>query len=69
MHFSLFYQLIETVLKEKPGGEKVLQEYQATETLTDATRRQLVNILVSHMVEQHGYVFVSRAFQNYLSLD
>lgn len=34
----------------------VLQEYQTTETLTDATRRQMVNILVAHMIDNHGYV-------------
>ncbi|RXN32932.1 hypothetical protein ROHU_004430 [Labeo rohita] len=47
-------QLVEDVLKIKSGGEAVLQEYQATETLTDATRRQMINILVAHMIENHG---------------
>ncbi|XP_053098319.1 uncharacterized protein LOC128317065 [Pangasianodon hypophthalmus] len=47
-------QLIEDVLKSKSGGEAVIQEYQATETLTDATRRQMINILVAHMIETHG---------------
>ncbi len=32
--------MVEDVLKFKSGGEAVLQEYQETETLTDATRRQ-----------------------------
>ncbi|XP_061749766.1 uncharacterized protein LOC133548848 [Nerophis ophidion] len=47
-------QLIEAVLKDKSGGEAVLQEYQTTETLTDVTRRQMVNILVAHMIDSHG---------------
>uniref|UniRef100_G3Q9Q3 Uncharacterized protein n=1 Tax=Gasterosteus aculeatus TaxID=69293 RepID=G3Q9Q3_GASAC len=49
-------QLIEAVLRGKSGGEEVLQEYQTTETLTDAARRQMVNILVAHMIDNHGYV-------------
>ncbi|XP_070758828.1 uncharacterized protein [Enoplosus armatus] len=49
-------QLIEAVLRSKSGGEKVLQEYQATETQTDATRRQMVNILVAHMIDNHGHL-------------
>lgn len=44
------------MLRGKSGGEEVLQEYQTTETLTDATRRQMVNILVAHMIDNHGYV-------------
>ncbi|XP_051959549.1 uncharacterized protein LOC127627248 [Xyrauchen texanus] len=46
--------LVEDVLKFKSGGEAVLQEYQETETLTDATRRHMINILVSHMIDTHG---------------
>ncbi|XP_061752442.1 uncharacterized protein LOC133550479 [Nerophis ophidion] len=46
--------LIEAVLKAKSGSEAVLQEYQTTETLTDITRRQMVNILVAHMIDSHG---------------
>ncbi|XP_031134466.1 uncharacterized protein LOC116035515 [Sander lucioperca] len=48
-------QLIETVLRGKSGGEEVLQEYQTTETLTDAARRKMVNILVAHMIDNHGH--------------
>lgn len=63
LFFSFCYQLVEAVLRSKSGGEEVLQEYQATETLTDATRRQMVNILVAHMIDSHGYVcFVSLIF-------
>ncbi|XP_028665264.1 uncharacterized protein LOC114657546 [Erpetoichthys calabaricus] len=49
-------QLIEDVLRAKSGGEKVLQEYQTSETLTDSTRRQMIHILVTHMIDNHGNV-------------
>nr|XP_040059404.1 uncharacterized protein LOC120835012 isoform X2 [Gasterosteus aculeatus aculeatus]XP_040059405.1 uncharacterized protein LOC120835012 isoform X2 [Gasterosteus aculeatus aculeatus] len=48
-------QLIEAVLRGKSGGEEVLQKYQTTETLTDAARRQMVNFLVAHMIDNHGH--------------
>lgn len=47
-------QLIETILKKKPGGEVVIREYSKTKSLTDSTRRQMINILVSEMTETHG---------------
>ncbi len=47
--------MVKDVLKLKSGGEAVLQEYQETETLTDATRRQMINILMAHMIDTHGY--------------
>ncbi len=50
--------MVEDVLKFKSGGEAVLQEYQETETLTDATRRQMINILVAHMIDTHGYLII-----------
>ncbi|XP_072571268.1 uncharacterized protein [Paramormyrops kingsleyae] len=40
--------------KELPGGVDVLEEYELTKTLKHSTRRQLVNVLVSHMTEVHG---------------
>ncbi|XP_057201316.1 uncharacterized protein LOC130561163 [Triplophysa rosa] len=49
-------QLVEDVLKSRSGGKEVLQEYQATETLSDATRRHMVNILVAHVMDTHGYL-------------
>lgn len=52
----LFLKLIEAVLGTNSGGEEVLQEYHTTQTLTDATRRKMVNILVAHMIDKHGYV-------------
>ncbi|XP_019220623.1 uncharacterized protein LOC102076367 isoform X3 [Oreochromis niloticus] len=50
-------KLIEGVLGTNSGGEEVLQEYHTTQTLTDATRRKMVNIIVAHMIDCHGYVF------------
>ncbi len=47
--------MVEDVLKFKSGGAVVLKEYQETETLTDVTRRQMINILVAHMIDSHGY--------------
>ena len=53
--FHLF-KLIEVVLGTSSGGDEVLQEYRITQTLTDATRRKMVNIIVAHMIDKHGYV-------------
>ncbi|KAK7879893.1 hypothetical protein WMY93_033442, partial [Mugilogobius chulae] len=47
-------QVIIFFVMNSSGGEEVLEEYQRTETLTDATRRKMVNILVSHMMENHA---------------
>ncbi|XP_041739687.1 uncharacterized protein LOC121571949 isoform X2 [Coregonus clupeaformis] len=55
IHVMSAEQLIEAVLRGKSGGEEVLQEYQTTETLTDAVRRKMVNILVAHMIDNHGH--------------
>ncbi|XP_070292468.1 uncharacterized protein [Salvelinus sp. IW2-2015] len=46
--------LIESILKKKPGGEVVIKEYAKTKSLTDCTRRKMINILVSAMTETHG---------------
>ncbi|XP_066508846.1 uncharacterized protein [Hoplias malabaricus] len=46
--------LIENVLSSKPGGERIIQEYGKNKTLTDATRRQMINILAAEMTETHG---------------
>ncbi|XP_072559112.1 uncharacterized protein [Paramormyrops kingsleyae] len=46
--------LIEKILTTKPGGERIMQEYARTKSLTDATRRQMINILAAEMTETHG---------------
>ncbi|XP_041841635.1 uncharacterized protein LOC121640029 [Melanotaenia boesemani] len=48
--------MVENALRVKPGGEDVLGEYQSNNSLTHRTRRQLVNILASHMTENHGRI-------------
>ncbi len=49
--------MVEDVLKFKSDGKAVLEEYQETETFTDAKRRQIINILAAHMIDTHGYFF------------
>ncbi|KAM9447084.1 uncharacterized protein Hap1MRO34_023537 [Clarias gariepinus] len=46
--------LIEKILTSKPGGERIMQEYGKTKSLTDTTRRQMINILAAEMTETHG---------------
>ncbi|KAK7916496.1 hypothetical protein WMY93_012257 [Mugilogobius chulae] len=46
--------MIESILKKKPGGDRVLSEYARTKSLTDGRRRDMVNILVAHMTSEHG---------------
>ncbi|XDV17220.1 hypothetical protein PO909_016589, partial [Leuciscus waleckii] len=46
--------LIEKILTSKPGGERIMQEYGKNKSLTDATRRQMINILAAEMTETHG---------------
>ncbi|XP_076605650.1 uncharacterized protein LOC143332212 [Chaetodon auriga] len=41
-------QIIEKILREKPGGERILTEY------ADSRRRDMVKILVAHMASEHG---------------
>ncbi|XP_038123440.1 uncharacterized protein LOC119771485 [Cyprinodon tularosa] len=48
-------QMVYTVLRSNPKGEEIFNEYHKTKTLSDATRRQMVNILVADMIESHGY--------------
>ncbi|XP_039628212.1 uncharacterized protein LOC120540804 [Polypterus senegalus] len=49
-------RIVQNALKEKPGGLDVLEEYELTKTLKHSMRRQLVNVLVSHMTEVHGRI-------------
>ena len=48
--------MVEDVLKSKSGGEEILEEYQRSATIRDVLRRKMVNILVAHMIDTHGYV-------------
>ncbi|KAM9758721.1 uncharacterized protein ACNS7B_005632 [Menidia menidia] len=49
-------QMVYTVLRSNPKGEEIFNEYDKTKTLSDATRRQMVNILVADMIESHGRI-------------
>lgn len=48
--------MIEGILKNKPGGERIMYEYVRTKSLTDSRRRDMVKILVARMTSEHGYV-------------
>ncbi|XP_078793150.1 uncharacterized protein LOC144987732 [Oryzias latipes] len=47
-------KMIEDILKNKPGGESIINEYARTKSLTDSRRRDMVKILVAHMTAEHG---------------
>ncbi|KAL7389370.1 hypothetical protein ABVT39_002479 [Epinephelus coioides] len=50
-------ELVKTVLEQKPGGEKILKEYDMTGQIKDRrTHRDLVNIVVADMVEKYGNI-------------
>ncbi|XP_035986184.1 uncharacterized protein LOC105918575 isoform X1 [Fundulus heteroclitus] len=46
--------LVESVLTNKPGGERIINEYSRTKSLTDETRRKMVNMLAADMTEKNG---------------
>ncbi len=45
---------METILVQKPGGERIINEYNQTKSLGDETRRKMVNILAADMTEKNG---------------
>ncbi|KAJ8285246.1 hypothetical protein GJAV_G00024610 [Gymnothorax javanicus] len=49
-------ELVRAVLARRPDGERVVKEYRINGTLTDTTRRHLINILVAHMTETQGRI-------------
>ncbi|KAM4529025.1 uncharacterized protein V3H82_027257 isoform 1-T1 [Fundulus diaphanus] len=58
-------QLIENILRKKPGGEMILTEYGRTKSLTDSRRRDMVKILVAHMASEHGTSPSKRVKEDY----
>jgi len=48
------FKLIKQVLLTKPGGSDVLKEYEEKGTISPATRKVMVNILVADMVQSEG---------------
>lgn len=51
---QLSFQNVRVALYSKPGGKEIFKEYEKTSTISDVTRRKMVNILVADMVESHG---------------
>nr|XP_061786645.1 uncharacterized protein LOC133577098 [Nerophis lumbriciformis] len=49
-------QLVKSILTKKSGGEYLINEYNRTKSLTDESRRKLVNILAAVMTEKNGQV-------------
>ncbi|XP_067379244.1 uncharacterized protein [Channa argus] len=47
-------QLVESILLSKPGGERIINEYNRTKSLVNETRRKLVNLLAADMTEKNG---------------
>lgn len=47
-------QLVSSVLSQKPGGERIITEYNRTKTLADDTRKKMVNLLAADMTEKNG---------------
>ncbi len=52
--FIVIFKLVETILVQKPGGERIINEYNRTKSLGDETRRKMVNILAADMTEKNG---------------
>ncbi|KAJ8364593.1 hypothetical protein SKAU_G00134240 [Synaphobranchus kaupii] len=46
--------MIEDILKNKPGGQRIMDEYARTKGITDTRRRDMMKILVAHMTSEHG---------------
>lgn len=55
-YIFLVFKLVERVLEQKPGGDKILAEYATKGQMKDRTRRELVNTVVADMLEKYGYV-------------
>ncbi|KAL1252686.1 hypothetical protein QQF64_017379 [Cirrhinus molitorella] len=46
--------MVKKVLQTKPGGDGVIREYNKTKSLSDSSRRKMVNILTADMTEKHS---------------
>ena len=47
------FKLVESILTKKPGGESIINQYNESKSLTDETRRKMVNILAADMTEKN----------------
>lgn len=63
---AVFSQLMESILKKKPGGEVVIKEYSKIKSLTHVTR--LISNLISEMTETVSLKegFVMKIVEQYL---
>jgi len=43
---------VESILVHKPGGEHIINEYNRFKSLSDETRRKMVNILAADMTKE-----------------
>ena len=50
----ILFQFKLTDKTAKPGGEHITQDYAKTKCLTDATRRQMINILAAELTGING---------------
>ncbi|XP_057184180.1 uncharacterized protein LOC130550703 [Triplophysa rosa] len=46
--------LVQKILQSKPGGDAIMREYHKTKSLSDSTRRKMINILTADMTEKHS---------------
>ncbi|XP_051981656.1 uncharacterized protein LOC127643119 [Xyrauchen texanus] len=58
-------RIVHDALEKKSGGEEVLEEYQTSKTLKHSTRRQIVNIVVSHVTDIHGRIPTRKQRETY----
>ncbi|XP_078797761.1 uncharacterized protein LOC111946938 isoform X2 [Oryzias latipes] len=49
-------QMVHSALRSNPKGEEIFKEYDKTKTLSDAIRRQMVNILVADITSAYGRI-------------
>ncbi|XP_062309209.1 uncharacterized protein LOC134038860 isoform X1 [Osmerus eperlanus] len=48
--------IVNAALHSKPDGDQIIKEYEKTKSLSDGTRRRMINMLVADMVESHGRI-------------
>ncbi|XP_038153154.1 uncharacterized protein LOC119791231 [Cyprinodon tularosa] len=58
-------QLVESALTKEPAGGQILQEYMQTKSLTDCSRRKLVNIIAADMSDIYGTAPPRRVRERY----
>ena len=54
MIYFLYFQVVESILTNKPGGDRIMKEYHQTKSLTDESRKGLLNMLAADLTEKYG---------------